>query len=59
LASHDPLLGKGAVPPGIAVDDAEAAPEIALLHLYNSCAEAGIGCWWSGGRHRLPADRAA
>jgi chromosomal replication initiation ATPase DnaA len=43
LASHDPLLGKGAVLPGIAVDDAEAAPEIALLHLYNSCAEAGIG----------------
>jgi chromosomal replication initiation ATPase DnaA len=43
LAPHDPLLGNGPGPPGIAVDDAEAAPEIALLHLYNSCAEAGIG----------------
>jgi chromosomal replication initiation ATPase DnaA len=31
------------VPPAIVVDDAEAAPEEALLHLYNSCAEAGIG----------------
>jgi chromosomal replication initiation ATPase DnaA len=43
LTPHDALLGNGAVLPGIAVDDAEAAPEIALLHLYNSCAEAGIG----------------
>jgi chromosomal replication initiation ATPase DnaA len=43
LAPHDPLLRNGAGPPGIAVDDAEAASEIALLHLYNSCAEAGIG----------------
>ncbi len=29
--------------PGIAVDDADRASEIALLHLYNSCAEAGAG----------------
>jgi chromosomal replication initiation ATPase DnaA len=43
LAQHEPLLGNDAVSPGIAVDDAEAASEIALLHLYNSCAEAGIG----------------
>jgi chromosomal replication initiation ATPase DnaA len=31
------------IPPGIAVDDADRAPEIALLHLFNSCAEAGAG----------------
>lgn len=43
LASHGPLLRNGDLPPGIAVDDAEAASEIALLHLYNSCAEAGTG----------------
>ena len=43
MTPHDALLGNGAALPGIAVDDAEAAPEIALLHLYNSCAEAGIG----------------
>jgi chromosomal replication initiation ATPase DnaA len=43
LAPHDALLGNGAAPPGIVVDDAEAAPETALLHLYNSCGEAGIG----------------
>src|SRR3954471_1110739 len=43
LVQHEPLLGNGAVPPGIAIDEAEAASEIALLHLYNSCAEAGIG----------------
>jgi chromosomal replication initiation ATPase DnaA len=40
---HAPPFGNGAVPPAIVVDDAEAAPEEALLHLYNSCAEAGIG----------------
>ncbi|HVB17521.1 MAG TPA: DNA replication protein [Stellaceae bacterium] len=27
--------------PGVAVDDAERAPEQALLHLYNCCSEAG------------------
>ncbi len=43
LAQHTPPFGNGAVPPAIVVDDAEAAPEEALLHLYNSCAEAGIG----------------
>ena len=43
LARDEALLGDGAAPPGIALDDAEAAPEVALLHLYNSCAEAGIG----------------
>jgi chromosomal replication initiation ATPase DnaA len=43
LTQHTPPFGNGAMPPAIAVDDAEAAPEIALLHLYNSCAEAGIG----------------
>jgi len=43
LVQHTPPFGNGAVPPAIVVDDAEAAPEEALLHLYNSCAEAGIG----------------
>jgi chromosomal replication initiation ATPase DnaA len=43
LVQHAPPFGTGAVPPAIVVDDAEAAPEEALLHLYNSCAEAGIG----------------
>jgi chromosomal replication initiation ATPase DnaA len=43
LAEAEPLLCNGAVPPGVAVDDAESAPETALLHLYNSCAEAGVG----------------
>jgi chromosomal replication initiation ATPase DnaA len=43
LDQDAPPFGNGAMPPGIAVDDAEAAPEEALLHLYNSCAEAGIG----------------
>jgi chromosomal replication initiation ATPase DnaA len=33
------LLGDG--PPRVAVDDADAAPERALLHLYNSCVERG------------------
>jgi chromosomal replication initiation ATPase DnaA len=32
-----------AISPGIAVDDSDRASEIALLHLYNSCAEAGAG----------------
>ena len=31
------------VSPGIAIDDADRASEIALLHLFNSCAEAGVG----------------
>ena len=31
------------ISPGIAVDDADRASEIALLHLFNSCAEAGAG----------------
>jgi len=31
------------ISPGLAVDDADRASEIALLHLYNSCAEAGAG----------------
>jgi chromosomal replication initiation ATPase DnaA len=43
LVRAAPPFGDGTVPAGVAVDDAEAAPEIALLHLYNSCAEAGIG----------------
>jgi len=43
LVSPDPLAGNGATVPGVAVDDAETASEIALLHLHNSCAEAGIG----------------
>jgi chromosomal replication initiation ATPase DnaA len=42
-APPDLLLRNAAVPPAIVVDDAEAASEITLLHLYNSCAEAGIG----------------
>jgi len=29
--------------PGVAVDDADAAPERALLHLYNCCRETGAG----------------
>jgi chromosomal replication initiation ATPase DnaA len=43
LARDAPPFENGAPPPGIAVDDSEAAPEIALLHLYNSCVEAGVG----------------
>ena len=31
------------IAPSLAVDDADRASEIALLHLYNSCAEAGAG----------------
>ena len=31
------------ISPAIAVDDADRASEIALLHLFNSCAEAGAG----------------
>jgi len=38
-AAPDQLASAGAV----AVDDAEAAPEEALLHLYNCCREAGAG----------------
>jgi chromosomal replication initiation ATPase DnaA len=33
----------GPVCAGIALDDADRAPEIALLHLFNCCAEAGAG----------------
>jgi len=40
LASELPLAD-GASPPAMVVDDAEAASERALLHLCNSCAEAG------------------
>jgi len=40
LASELPLAD-GALPPAMVVDDAEAASERALLHLCNSCAEAG------------------
>ena len=40
LASELPLAN-GALPPAMVVDDAEAASERALLHLCNSCAEAG------------------
>ena len=40
LASELPLAN-GALPPAMVVDDAEAASERALLHLFNSCAEAG------------------
>ena len=43
LARDEPILGDGVAPPGIALDDAEAAPEVGLLHLYNSSAEAAIG----------------
>ena len=40
LASELPSAN-GALPPAMVVDDAEAASERALLHLFNSCAEAG------------------
>jgi chromosomal replication initiation ATPase DnaA len=40
LASELPLAN-GALPPAMVVDAAEAASERALLHLCNSCAEAG------------------
>lgn len=43
LTADEPPLGTGQIPTGIAVDDAEAAPETALLHLYNLGAESGIG----------------
>ena len=41
LASELPLAN-GALSPAMVVDDAEAASERALLHLCNSCAEAGM-----------------
>lgn len=41
LREYEPPLGT--MPPGLAVDDAENAPETVLLHLYNRCAETGIG----------------
>lgn len=41
LASDELPLGNGPLPPAMVVDDAEAASERALLHFYNSCAEAG------------------
>jgi len=40
LAAELPLAN-GALPSAMVVDDAEAASERALLHLFNSCAEAG------------------
>jgi chromosomal replication initiation ATPase DnaA len=40
LAAELPLAN-GTLPPAMVVDDAEAASERALLHLCNSCAEAG------------------
>ena len=43
VESFEPPFGNGAPSPGIAIDDVEAAPERALLHLYNCCAELGIG----------------
>ena len=43
LTADEPPLETGQMPSGIAVDDAETAPETALLHLYNMCAEGGIG----------------
>src|SRR5262249_19091755 len=42
LAHDDPLVDQAVRPPAIAFDDAEAAPEMALLHLYNACTEAGV-----------------
>jgi len=41
LAEHDPSAL--AASPGIAVDDAERAPEQPLLHLFNCCRETGAG----------------
>jgi chromosomal replication initiation ATPase DnaA len=41
LAEADPAALAAA--PAVAVDDAEHAPEQALLHLYNCCIEAGAG----------------
>jgi chromosomal replication initiation ATPase DnaA len=41
LAALDPVRLAGAKPRAIAVDDADRAPEDALLHLYNACRETG------------------
>jgi chromosomal replication initiation ATPase DnaA len=41
LAAHDPAALAGGC--GVAVDNADAAPERALLHLYNCCRESGAG----------------
>ena len=41
LAEHDPTVL--AAEPSVAVDDAEAAPEQCLLHLFNCCRESGAG----------------
>jgi chromosomal replication initiation ATPase DnaA len=41
LGSAELPLANGASPSAMVVDDAEAASERSLLHLYNSCAEAG------------------
>ena len=41
LGKLDP--GELAAAPGVAIDDAEAAPERALLHLYNCCRDGGSG----------------
>ncbi|MBV9015051.1 MAG: hypothetical protein JO058_05285 [Alphaproteobacteria bacterium] len=43
LTADEPPLGNEPTPSGVVVDDAEMAPEPALLHLYNACGEAGLG----------------
>lgn len=43
LARIDLVLAAAAQHRGVLVDDAESAPEQALLHLYNWCAEQGAG----------------
>jgi chromosomal replication initiation ATPase DnaA len=43
LTDDEAPLGNGAMPSGIAVDDAHTAPEAALFHLYNACGEARLG----------------
>ena len=43
LTADEPPFGKGQMPSGLVVDDAQTAPEAALLHLYNACGEAGLG----------------
>lgn len=43
LISDELPPGYRAPSPGIAIDDAEAASERALLHLYNACNEVGSG----------------
>jgi chromosomal replication initiation ATPase DnaA len=43
VETFEPPFGNDAPPRGIAIDDAEAASERALLHLCNRCGELGIG----------------